>query len=231
MGRVGDDAGQAAGIEQSLFQIEVPGARLLGHQFALQAVGELGHHALQMQKLLVELLAQAGQFVRLAQFGSVDGLVVSGGVDAIGLFGRFRRRRRGLLARRAASFLAAMARHHDRIAALAFALLRFRALGLAHGAVAALGARGAALIGALFLLGAGLAALALAFLLVGIGVGIGLLERLDIEGGDHVAYGAGEAFLIRKPVFQRAVMGGQLAFDEVAPIADRLARRGRQDRK
>jgi hypothetical protein len=46
--RVDDDARQARGIEHALLQVELPGALLLRQQAALQPVGELGDHALQV---------------------------------------------------------------------------------------------------------------------------------------------------------------------------------------
>ena len=51
--------GQARRVEQALVEIELPGARLLRQQAALQPVGEAADHALQAQQLLVELAAQA----------------------------------------------------------------------------------------------------------------------------------------------------------------------------
>ena len=57
------------------FEVELPGAGLLRQQAALQPVGELGDHALQMLQLLVELLAQPGQFLGVAQLLGVDFLV------------------------------------------------------------------------------------------------------------------------------------------------------------
>ena len=56
--RVSDDARQPRGIEQPFIEIEFPGAGLLGHQLALQSVGEARDDALQMRKLLVEQMAQ-----------------------------------------------------------------------------------------------------------------------------------------------------------------------------
>ena len=53
-------------------QVELPGARLLRQQPALQPVGQLGDHALQMLQLLVELLAQPRQLVGVAQLFGVD---------------------------------------------------------------------------------------------------------------------------------------------------------------
>jgi len=71
--------------------------------------------------------------------------------------------------------LAAMARHHHRIATLALAFLRLHALGFALGSVGcAIRARRAALVGALLFLRAGIATLALAFLLIGVATGLGM---------------------------------------------------------
>ena len=77
MHRIDDDARQPRRIEQAFFEIELPGAVLLRHQAALQAVGEARDHALQMRKLLVEIAAQAVEFLRLAQILRADDLVES----------------------------------------------------------------------------------------------------------------------------------------------------------
>ena len=78
MHRVDDDARQPRRIELAFFEVELPGAVLLRHQAALQAVGEARHHALQMRELLVEIAAQAIQLFRLAQVLGRDGLVELG---------------------------------------------------------------------------------------------------------------------------------------------------------
>ena len=85
--RVDDDAGQAAGIEHAFLEVELPGTGLLGHQAALQAVGEAGDDALQVLQLLVELLAEAGEFVGVAEVFGGDLLVESAGVGAVVAFG------------------------------------------------------------------------------------------------------------------------------------------------
>ncbi len=64
--RIDDDAGQPGGIQDAFFQVELPGAGLLRQQAALQPVGELGDDGVQMLQLLVELLAQPAQFLRVA---------------------------------------------------------------------------------------------------------------------------------------------------------------------
>ena len=81
MHRVGDNAVQAGGVEDALVEVEIPRAVLLGHQAPLQAVGQPADHALQMRQLLVEMGAQAGQLVGVAQIGGLDDLVVAEGAD------------------------------------------------------------------------------------------------------------------------------------------------------
>ena len=63
MHRVGDDAGEAGGVERAFLEVEIPGAALLRHQLALQAVGQTRHGTLQVAQLLVEEGAQALQLV------------------------------------------------------------------------------------------------------------------------------------------------------------------------
>ena len=46
--RIDDDARQPRGIEHAFFEVEFPGAVLLRHQPALQAIGEAGDDALQI---------------------------------------------------------------------------------------------------------------------------------------------------------------------------------------
>ena len=75
MHRIDDDARQPRRIEHALFEVELPGAVLLRHQAALQAVGETGDHALQIRQLLVEIAAQTIELFRLAQILGLDLLV------------------------------------------------------------------------------------------------------------------------------------------------------------
>ena len=67
MGRIGDNARQPRDIQNAFFQIEIPGALLLRQQTPLEPIGEFGNNALQMGKLLVKLLAQPRQFIRIAK--------------------------------------------------------------------------------------------------------------------------------------------------------------------
>ena len=66
---------QPRGIEQAFFLIEIPAAVLLRHQPALQPVGELGDDPLQALELRVEIGAQPGQFLLVAQVAGGDDFV------------------------------------------------------------------------------------------------------------------------------------------------------------
>ena len=83
MERIDDDARQAGGIEQAFLEIEIPGAVLLRHQPALQAVGEPRHHALKIGQLLVEIVAQPRQLLAVAEILGGDLLVELVGVDPV----------------------------------------------------------------------------------------------------------------------------------------------------
>src|SRR3546814_7171815 len=71
-----DDPREAGGVELAFLLIEIPRTVLLRHQPALEAVGKLGHRALQMRHLLIEIGAQPGEFVGVAEFGRRDDLVM-----------------------------------------------------------------------------------------------------------------------------------------------------------
>ena len=86
--RVGDDPHQPRGIEQSFFLIEIPAAVLLRHQAALQPVGELGHRRLQRYQLLVEIGAEPGQLLGVAEVVGTDDFVVGAGIGAVVEIGR-----------------------------------------------------------------------------------------------------------------------------------------------
>ena len=73
--RIGDDARQPRRIENTFLEIELPGAILLRHQAALQAVGEAANSALEMGELLVEESAQAVEFRFVAKLFRGDRLV------------------------------------------------------------------------------------------------------------------------------------------------------------
>ena len=74
-----DHPRQPRGVEQPLFLVEVPAARLLRHQPPLQPVGEPRDDPRQARHLLVEIGAQPKQFLVVAQFGGGQRLVEPGG--------------------------------------------------------------------------------------------------------------------------------------------------------
>ena len=74
--RIDDHAGEAGGVEHALLEVEVPGAVLLGHQLALQPVGEPPDRALQIAQLLVEEGPQPLQLVGRRKALRADLLVV-----------------------------------------------------------------------------------------------------------------------------------------------------------
>ena len=63
MKRVDDDPIETAGIQQPLFQVELPRSRLLRHQAALQAVCKLADQTLEIHQLLVEQLPKPREFL------------------------------------------------------------------------------------------------------------------------------------------------------------------------
>ena len=67
MAGIDDDPREPRGVEQPFFLVELPAAVLLRHQPALQPVGELGDDALELDELLVEIGAQPGQLLLVAQ--------------------------------------------------------------------------------------------------------------------------------------------------------------------
>ena len=82
---IDDHAGQASGVENPLLQVEIPGAALLRHQLALEAVRQPPDRALKVDKLLVEIAAEAIQFGQIAKVFSLDRLVETPGEGLIGL--------------------------------------------------------------------------------------------------------------------------------------------------
>ncbi len=83
MARRDDNAGEPCGVEQAFLLIEIPSARLLRHQSALETVGKPRHRTRQVGQLLVEIGAKAFELVRIAQLACLDDLVERIGPDAI----------------------------------------------------------------------------------------------------------------------------------------------------
>jgi hypothetical protein len=78
MGRIDDDPGQPRRIKQPFLLVEIPAARLLGHQPPLQPVRQLGDRALQMDQLLVEIGSQPAELFLVAELSGFDRLVEAG---------------------------------------------------------------------------------------------------------------------------------------------------------
>src|SRR4029077_2083945 len=70
-------------IQRALVEVELPGTVLLRHQAALQAIGELADHALQVTELLVEMVAQAAELLGVAQLVGIDDLIELLGIGVI----------------------------------------------------------------------------------------------------------------------------------------------------
>ena len=85
-------------------QVELPGPRLAREQAPLQAVGKPADDAVELGELLVELIAQPGQLLAVAEVGGADDLVELGGERLVGRLPArpvappgWRRRRPGLV--------------------------------------------------------------------------------------------------------------------------------------
>ena len=80
---IGHHARQPRGVEDALFEIEIPGTVLLCHQAALEPVGKSSDHALQIGELLVEIGAQARQLLVVAKLVGAGRFVEGGGEDLV----------------------------------------------------------------------------------------------------------------------------------------------------
>ena len=78
-----DDAREPRCVDHAFFLIEIPAAVLLRHQAALQTVGELCHHRLQVGQLLVEIGAQPVQLFFVGKLGRGDGFIIFGRPDFV----------------------------------------------------------------------------------------------------------------------------------------------------
>ena len=227
--RVDDDARQARGIEHALFQVELPGAALLRHQLALQAIGQAGNDAGEVLQLLVQIVAQALQFLRLAQVLGFDGLVefvgesfVVGaaplaprrgrrrvlrrfvGVAGVGIVGEFTRRRVGGLHRALFEVLSRIVGGFH-----LHGLLRILLLALAFAGVGAVGR----LVLARF---------------VRVGVLVGARIGAHVERSEQSMDRLGEGALVEQDRVQRVERARRLGLDEGAPEIDDALRAGRR---
>ena len=73
--RIGDDAGKAGGVEIAFLHVELPAPSLLGHEFSLQAVGELGDQVVVAGDFFVQHGPQAAEFFGVGEFLCTHGFV------------------------------------------------------------------------------------------------------------------------------------------------------------
>ena len=133
MDRVDHHAREAGGVEQAFFQIELPSSHLLGHQPALQAVGEPADDALEAGELLVQMVAQAREFVCVAKLVRMHDLVEFGCPGEVGRPGIVVAAvHRVFLRRGPAGFLVAHARHDLRIGVVGAGLAGIFPFGIGH---------------------------------------------------------------------------------------------------
>ena len=83
MGGIDHHPGEAGGVEHALLLVEVPAARLLRQQSALEPVGEPRDDVLQAAQLLIEIGAEPAELLLVAQFGRLDGFVEAGREDLV----------------------------------------------------------------------------------------------------------------------------------------------------
>src|SRR5579883_137573 len=227
---VDDDAGKPRRIEQPLLQVEFPRAVLLRHQTALQPVGEPRHHALQVGELLVEISAQAVEFLGLAQvFGGNDfvepgdeRLVVGTARFVLAPLARPPRLGRAL---RIAHF--GIVRHISgrRVGGLSGAvgqILGCRLRLLEAHALAVFGLRGIALL-ALLLLTSVLAVLVALVLVVFVAAVVAHVERIE-KIVDRIS----ESALVLDHVLEAVEVAASTPLDPAPPQLDDTPRRGRR---
>ena len=218
-----------AGIQIALFEIEVPGAVLLGHQAPLQTVGEAADDALQARQLLVQKGPQPFELGFVAQFLGADGLVERAVEDLV-----------VDLQRRIVHLLARLSRFARRLGVLAVVVDRivggdFRTFGFRRLLVLAfvlrflrLGFLGAAvLFRAAFLRIAGL--VVALFLVVVVFLRFVFVAELfgHLQRDEHVAHGPCESVLVVQRLRQPLEFRPGLVLDEVAPDVDERLGAGR----
>jgi hypothetical protein len=221
---IGHHPRQARRIENAFLEIEFPGAVLLRHQSALEAVGEPRDDALQMRELLVEIAAQALQLIMVAQVFGRDHLVEFW--------------RKGVIFRAARLVGAARIRPRcfaRRLVVAEFAILegvRRGSLRAFHRAFRHLVGGGLGLIGAHLLRGirvgrafrAGLVVLAVAaFVLVLVLVGLGIAVVAEFECGQQIMHRITEFRLILGKAVQPVEPRTDLVFQHRPPEVDHLA--------
>ena len=81
----GDEGRQARAVQLALVEVEPPLAHLTRHQHPHQALGQTRHHGPHRGQVLLERLAERGQFVAAGQGGGTDHAVVRGRVGVVAL--------------------------------------------------------------------------------------------------------------------------------------------------
>ena len=225
---IGDDARQSRRIQNAFLEVEFPGAVLLRHQSALEAVGEAGDDALQMRELLVEIGAQAFQFIVIAEVFGCDHLVEF--------------RREGVIFRPARLVGAAGIRPRRFPRRLVVAKLavvkRVRRGGLRafhrafrHVVGGRLGLVGAHLLGSVGIgrtFGAGLIALAVLVLVLIVVVAVHVAVVAEVERRQQIMHHVAEPGLILGETRQLVEPRADLVFQRRPPEIDHLARRLRR---
>jgi hypothetical protein len=225
--RIDDHTGEPRRVEQSLLLVEVPAPRLLRHQPALEAVGELRDGALKVEELLVEIGAQAAELGLVAQLRRLDDLVIFRREDAV-VEARWKIGDRSIGADRKHALLAVLP-----LAFLALAHLLFGPVALALLVVGLalldphLGLAGAAAF-ILLVLAVALVALVLVAavaLVAGVRIGVGFGLALDqLEVAKQLGRERGEGRLVVEHQPERVEIGAGLVLDPVGDEVDAAAR-------
>ena len=230
-GRVDDHPGQPRHVQHPFLQIEGPGAVLLGQQLALQPVGQARDDVGQAGQLLVEIGAQAAEFLGVAQLLGAHHLVMGGGEDLVGrlaVAGVLDIRPRGLFA---VAHFDVVVRGFGILVGLGLGALLFRAVGVAVGTL------GRIRLGAFAVLVLVLAHVVLDvaghFRRVALAGILGVVAELlaQVEVLDDRARHAGEGGLILKLVGQPVEIGAGLGLDigavalhqQLGPVGRRVA--------
>ena len=225
--RIGEDPRQPRRVQQPFLEIELPGAVLLGHEPALQPVGEPGHHALQAGQLLVEIVAQPRQLIAVAQLLRRDRFVELVGMDPIKIViaraGKRQLRPPRLIGVR--RLLAVGVVGGSSPVALGLVLLRPPRISLGPCSMSSLWALSGsssvslAVLGALALIASASSSSSLFFALVGV-----LAELIGhIERGDHIPRHAGKRRLVVQGVDQMVELACGFLLDPGTPQLHQLA--------
>ena len=214
------------GVEDALFEVELPGAGLLRQEPALQPVGEPGDDALQMRQLLVEQVAQPAQLVGIAQFVGLDDLVGRGAEGAVDA----RSRRPG----RAACWPGRPGRPGS--SSLAPGIISPSASASPSSSASLVGAVGGRAVHRRLRAGGGAFAASLWFspsasspwLCVVVADESSSLAEIEIEVLDQPAGGAGIGVLVEDRAVEFGEVAGDLAFEPRPPQIDDAPGRGRR---